>query len=269
MARNATGPVILTPLFLPKLEPDIPLETALIDALSRKRVGLRKGDVVAVASKVVSVCEGRIVPLNRVHVSSKARHLARRWRMDARLVQLVIQEAEEVLGGVEGFMLTIKNGILTANAGINLKNAPPGTAVLWPSSPDRSAEQIRRRLGRHFKTRIGVIIVDSRVTPMRLGTVGIAIGISGFIPIRDERGKADLYGRSVKVTQTNVADDLAASAHMLMGETVERAGAVIVRNSRIMLRTSFSSKVLRLGRSKCLITNSLGQTGAAHHRLLS
>jgi len=258
MARNATGPVTLTSLILPKLEPDIPLETALIDALSRNRVGLRKGDVVAVASKVVSVCEGRLVPLNRVHVSSKARHLARKWRMDARLVQLVIQEAEEVLGGVKGFMLTIKNGILTANAGIDLKNAPPGTAVLWPSSPDRSAEQIRRRLGRHFKTRIATMIVDSRVTPMRLGTVGIAIGISGFIPIRDERGKADLYGRSVKVTQSNVADDLAASAHMLMGETVERAGAVIVRNSQVLRRTSLNSAVLRLGRSKCLIASNLG-----------
>lgn len=259
MARNASGPVTLTPLFLPKLEPYNSLDRALIGALSRKRIDLREGDVVAVASKVVSLSEGRIVPLNRIRVYSKARQMARKLRMDARLAQLVIQEAEEILGGVKGFMLTTNNGILTANAGVDLKNAPPGTAMLWPSSPDKSAERIRGLLSRHYGTRIAVIIVDSRVTPMRFGTIGIAIGTSGFIPIRDERRNPDLYGRNVKVTQTNLADDLASSAHMLMGETIERVGAVIVRNSRIALRTSDDSKTLKLAKSKCLIANNLGK----------
>jgi coenzyme F420-0:L-glutamate ligase/coenzyme F420-1:gamma-L-glutamate ligase len=257
MARSATGSITLTPLILPKVKPHNSLPEIILAAIKRQGSLLKKGDILAVASKVVSTCEDRIVRLDRIRVSSRGRHLGHEWHLNSRLTQLIIREADEVLGGVNGFLLTTKTGILTANAGVDLKNTPLGTAILWPANPDRTALELRKYLENHFKVRIGVVIVDSRVTPMRLGTIGLAIGMSGFIPVGDQRGRADLYGRQVKVTQTNFADDIAASAHLLMGETVERIGAVIVQNAGVKLSTSTDSKMLGLQRAKCLIANNL------------
>ena len=94
------------------------------------------------------------------------------------------------------------------------------------------------------------------MTPLRLGTTGLAIGSSGFNPIRDDRGKIDLYNRTVKVTQTNLADDLAASAHLLMSERDERIGLVIVRNAPVQMRANVSSN-LKLAVKKCLVCSLL------------
>jgi coenzyme F420-0:L-glutamate ligase/coenzyme F420-1:gamma-L-glutamate ligase len=168
----------------------------------------------------------------------------------------VVDEADEIHGGVNGFLLTKKFGILTANAGVDVKNSPPGTATLWPANPDFSARLLRQSLEIKFGARIGVSIVDSRVTPLRLGTTGLSVGSSGFEAIKDDRGKIDLYGRTVKVTQTNVADDLAASAHLLMAERDERVGLVIIRNAPISMGAKASSRP-RLAARKCLIYSGL------------
>ncbi len=228
-------------------------------SLDNSGLSLRRGDVIAVASKIVSTCEGRIVKLRDVLVSSNAKRLARKWKMDRYLAAVVLSEADEILGGVPGFLLTIKNGTLTPNAGVDLKNSPPGTATLWPLDPDKSAQKLRSRLERRYTTRVGVEIVDSQVTPLRLGTVGLAIGVSGFLPVIDNRKGSDLFGRAIKVTQTNLADDLAATAHMLMGEGAERVGAVLIRGAGVVLNNSGRSKLVRLNRNKCLIGNRLGK----------
>jgi len=149
-------------------------------------------------------------------------------------------------------MSTVKNGIITANAGVDLKNSPAGTVTLWPRDPDATARRLRMHLERRYGVPLGVEIVDSRVTPLRLGTVGLAIGSSGFSPVRDERGALDLYGRRVRFTQLNLADDLAACAHLLMGETRTRTGAVLIRKAPIS-RSDDDSRVIRLSMEKCLI----------------
>ena len=197
--------------------------------------------------------------LRDVLVSSDAKRLACKWKMDRYLAAVVLSEADEILGGVPGFLLTIKNGTLTPNAGVDLKNSPQGTATLWPLDPDKSAQKLRSRLERKYTTRVGVEIVDSHVTPLRLGTVGLAIGVSGFLPVLDNRKTSDLFGRTIKVTQTNLADDLAATAHMLMGEGAERVGAVLIRGAGVVLNNSGRSKFARLNRNKCLIGNRLGK----------
>ena len=148
----------------------------------------------------------------------------------------------------------------TPNAGVDLKNSPPGTAILWPLDSDRSARTLRSQSGTQLHlTQVGVVIVDSHVTPLRLGTVGLAIGILGFLPVLDSRGKSDLLGRTIKVTQTNVADsDLAAMSHMLMGESAQRVGAVLIRGAPVTLNDSSSSKLAKLNRGKCLIGSRVG-----------
>ena len=238
---------------------DQDLSSVVATSLENSGLSLRRGDVIAVASKIVSTCEGRIVKLRDVRVSSNAKRLARKWKMNRYLAAVVLSEADEILGSVPGFLLTIKNGTLTPNAGVDLKNSPPGTATLWPLDPDKSAQKLRSRLERKYTTRVCVEIVDSHVTPLRLGTVGLAIGVSGFLPVLDSRKTPDLFGRTIKVTQTNLADDLAAVAHMLMGEGTERVGAVLIRGARVALNNSGRSKFARLNRNKCLIGSRLSK----------
>ncbi len=234
------------------------LSAILIRSLKDARMELKRGDVLAVASKVVSTCESRILRLAEVHASAATKRLAKRWEMNEDLVAVVMGEADEILGGINGFLLTEKNGVLTANAGVDLKNSPRGTAMLWPKDANNSARCLRNALERHFHTKVGVEIVDSRVTPLRLGTTGLALGVSGFRPVIDQRGRTDLYGRRVRVTQSNLADDVAAAAHILMGETRERVGAVIVRNAHT---TSYakrkSADLLKLSPEKCLIMGAI------------
>lgn len=229
----------------------------MAQAIEKKNLHLKNDDVVAVASKVVSLCEHRIVQLDDVRVSPAARRVAKRWHIDERLARIAMDEADWILGGLNGFLLTVKNGILTANAGVDLKNSPPGTASLWPENPDKSARTLRRFLERRQRISLGVEVVDSRVAPLRLGTIGLAIGVSGFAPVADERGKPDLYGRKVRVTQINVADDLAASAHLLMRETTERIGAVILRNAPVKFSGEFGSRRATLSMRRCLILSNI------------
>lgn len=250
-------PLTLIPVHFPIVRVGQELSSVVADSLAHEEVTLERGDVVAVASKVVSTCERRIVKLRDVRVSSTAKGLARKWKIDPYLAAVVLTEADEILGGVPGFLLTLKKGILTPNAGVDLKNSPPGMATLWPLEPDKSAQRLRARLERRYTTRVGVEIVDSHVTPLRLGTVGLAIGLSGFLAVLDCRRRLDLFGRPIKVTQTNVADDLAAMAHVLMGEAAERVGAVLIRGASVTLNNFGRSKLAKLNRDKCLIGSSL------------
>ena len=256
MARQQL-PLALIPIHFPIVRLGDNLAQVVSGCLDNEGLRLQHGDILTVASKIVSTCERRVIPLTDVSVSPRARRLANRWRIDERLAAVVIDEAEQILGGVNGFLLTVKNGILTPNAGVDLKNSSPGTATLWPINPDRSARQLRRNLERRYKTTIGVEIVDSHVTALRLGTVGLAIAVSGFVPIRDRRGIQDIFGRSIRVTQANVADDMAAAAHSLMGESAERVGAVLIRGAPVQACGRGNSGVIKLSAKKCLIANQL------------
>ena len=255
MSKKKTHPITLFPIKLPTVRLGQKLDSIVLRALQDYDFELRDRDVVCVASKIVSITERRIVQLKQTQVSERARVLADKYQMNIPLVQVVLDEADAVLGGVRGFLLTVRQGILTANAGVDLKNSPTGTAALWPAHPDRSASSLRASLERSADVRLGVVIVDSRVTPLRLGTTGLAIGLSGFQPVRDYRGKYDIYSRRVKVTLTNVADDLASSAHLLMGERDERIGLVVVRDAAISMGREWTS--VKLAPSKCLITSNL------------
>ena len=182
------------------------LATRFTEALSAARLNLRNGDIIAVASKVVSLAEGNIMSLRSVRPTALARKLGSKFRMLPEFAQVVLNEADAVYGGVPGVLLTLKNGNAAANSGVDRKNSPGDTFIPWPADPQRSAELIRRALYRKLRKRIGVVIVDSRVTPLRLGTTGLAIACSGFKPVRDSRGVKDLYGRRVLITLHSLAD---------------------------------------------------------------
>ena len=218
--------------------------------------GLKDGDIVIISSKVLATSQGRLKELSKVRPSSRAKRLATRAGLEPEFVELVLREADRVLGVSKGAILTIKDGLPCVNAGVDRSNVPPGYAALMPANPNRAAEEIRGAIARQTKARVAVIVVDSSVKPLRLGTVGQAIGVAGLEPVIDCRGELDLYGNPLKITFRAVADQLATAAQLVMGEAAERIPAAIMRGSKLEIveKVKRSPKV---SFDKCLFFSSL------------
>lgn len=187
------------------------------------------GDILVIAESPVATAEGRAVPLDRVIPSDRARELAGRYGMDPRLAEVVLGESDAIVGGVKGFLLALSQGTLLPNAGVDLSNTPPGTALPLPEDPDGSAIRIRRAIEERTGVRVAVIIADSRTHAMRLGCSSVAIGCAGIRAVIDERGRKDLYGHALEVTQRAVADNIASAAVLVMGEADESIPCALVR----------------------------------------
>ena len=218
---------------LPMVESGDDLAALLEVALRRLPVTLDDGDVLVVAQKIVSKAEGRLIPLASVTPGERAIALAKETDKDPRLVQLVLDESTEVMRTRPGVLLVRHRlGNVGAHAGIdqsNVDHAGGECALLLPEDPDRSAAALRSALAARTGARLGIIIADSMNRAWRLGTVGGAIGCAGLTVLDDLRGTSDLYGRELKVTLINRADSLAATACLLMGESVQRTPAVLIK----------------------------------------
>jgi coenzyme F420-0:L-glutamate ligase len=228
-------PLIVIPVSAPVQQSSFDLSAVVSAAIRAEGETLQDGDVVAVSSKYTAISEGRIVTLGDIVVTPEAEDIAARYHMNPRIAQLVIQEADHVFGGIHGFLLTFKDGILSPNAGIDRSNIPNGYAVLFPEYPYRSAEALRQALCAEFGVNIGLILTDSWLMPGRLGTTGVALATAGFYPIQDERGKIDLFGNPMQVTQRGIADTICAAAQLVMGERDEATPIAIVRNTGVAL----------------------------------
>jgi coenzyme F420-0:L-glutamate ligase len=227
--------LIVIPIEAPVKEAAFDLYGILETSIATAGEELEGGDVLAVSSKYAAISEGRVVALDSIVITPEAQKLADQYRMTPTIAQLVLQEADHIFGGIEGFLLTHKDGIISPNAGLDRSNIPSGYAVLFPESPYQTAANIRRELRQRQGVDIGVILTDSWLMPGRLGTSGVALATAGFAPIQDERGKADLFGNPMRVTQRGVADSISVCAQMVMGERDEAIPIAIVRNSGVEL----------------------------------
>jgi len=216
-------------------QPSFDIATTILDAVRKNRQKVKTGDILIISSKFVSMSENRIVDLAKVRVKKEGKELADSLGMDPSLAQLVVDEADTVFSGVEGFALAIKNGVVAPNAGIDRSNVFHGYAILYPKNPYLSAEKIRKKVLEKTGRKIGVVLSDSRLMPTRIGTTGIALAIAGFEPVKDERGRKDLFGNVLRVTQRALADDLCSAAQLLMGEADEGVPVVIARNTGIKI----------------------------------
>src|SRR2546428_10951248 len=211
------------------LKPGDSLQESIADALRISRIRPHNGDIIAVASKVVAIVEGNMVRLSGVRPSTKARVLARRYGMDPEFVQVVLNESDKVYSGVRGALLTLKDGDAVANAGADQKNAPHGYAVLWPRDSDKASRRLCAQMERRYGKKLGILIVDSRVTPLRLGTIGLALGCAGFAPVRDLRGSVDLHDRRARETVPTVAGGVGGGAHVAIGGVNRETPLFLVR----------------------------------------
>jgi coenzyme F420-0:L-glutamate ligase/coenzyme F420-1:gamma-L-glutamate ligase len=178
---------------------------------------LADGDVLAVAHKVVSKAEGRVRLLEEVEPGERALALAAEHDKDARLVQAVLDESEEVLRAERGVLVCVtRHGLVCANAGVDQSNATTGGGelVLLPDDPDASAAALRDGIERERGVRPAVVISDSFGRAWRLGQTDVAIGAAGIAPLEDWVGRPDGFGRELRVTSIAVADAVAAAADL-------------------------------------------------------
>ena len=205
----------------------------LFETLISAKYEFKDGDILVLSSKFVSMSEGSIVDLLKIRPSSKAKNLAKNYQMNPSFVEVVIRESDVIFGGLPGFLLTIKNGILAPNAGIDKSNIPSNYVICLPIDPFISAENLRMEFLIRSGIKVGIVISDSRLMPTRIGTTGVAIGCSGIEPVEDQRGKKDLFGHIMKFTLKATADALATIGTFVMGESNEAVPLVVIRGSNI------------------------------------
>lgn len=208
-------------------------------------LALRKGDVLVLAQKIVSKAEGRMVEIATVKPSPRAIELAAEVQKDPRLVELILSESVRVVRSRPNVLIVEHRlGFVMANAGIDQSNVAPQDgverALLLPNDPDASAEALRARLGA-----TALMIIDSFGRPWRRGTTGVAIGSAGLPAMLDLRGNPDLFGRTLMVTISAFADELAAAASLVMGQADEAQPVVLVRGLSWKLPATNAAELVR------------------------
>ena len=230
-----TSTVTLIPLRGIKLvEPGDDLGAIAASAFAANGIVPEDDDVLVVAQKIVSKAEGRYVDVTTVEPSQRAIALARDLDKDPRFVEVVLSESKRVVRHRPGLLIVEHRlGFVMANAGIDHSNVAAEDCdeqvLLLPEDPDGSARALREHLVGAFGARIAVIISDSFGRPWRKGTIGVALGAAGLPALIDMRGRPDMFGRALQVTETGFADEIAAAAGLLMGQADEALPMVLVR----------------------------------------
>jgi len=222
---------------IPLIRPGDDLAQTVVDGLRKAQLTLQDGDVVIFAQKVVSKCEGRLVRLNDITPSRRAIDIAKVTGHDPRLDQIILDESTEVIKMRPGLLIVEqRSGFVCANAGVDRSNIEPddGAIVvsLLPLDSDASALRLREQIQKLTGTHIAVLIIDTHGRVFRDGVVGVSIGVSGMKALRDARGEEDLFGFQLQHTIIAPADEIAAGASMLMGQSGEGRPVVVVRGAR-------------------------------------
>lgn len=212
------------------------LADILLSSLASTNIELQNDDILVLAQKIVSKAEGRMRNLAEVSPSPRAVELAQQTQKDARVVELMLEESNEILRTrIGAIIVEHRLGFVCANAGIDHSNVTghgnekEEHVLLLPENPDESARRLREEIRRRTGINIGVMIIDSHGRAWRNGTVGICIGLSGIPAVMDERGWKDLFGYTLQVTVVGIADELAAAASLMMGQAAEGTPVVHVR----------------------------------------
>ncbi len=193
------------------------------------------GDVVAVSSTIVSRAEGRVRKLDSYTPSREAVEIAEKLGEEARFVQAVLEESEEILISHPFLLVKAKFGNVCVNAGVDRSNVEDGFVLLPPENPDLSARKLRDAIKEISGCEVGVILTDTNGRCFRKGVTGFAIGCSGVNPLKNWIGKRDLFGKRLTKTSECVADEIAAFATLLRGEVDYSVPAVVFRGVKNLL----------------------------------
>ncbi len=217
----------------------------ICQACSRLEMSLDEDDIVVIAHKIVSKAEGRMVRLDAIQPSAQALELSGKLGKDPSLVEVILSESRRIIRTGGGTIIVeTHHGFVCANAGVDLSNVGLGQVALLPRDPDRSAKKIREEIRELTGASPAVIVSDSFGRPWRIGTVDVALGVSGMKPIKDYRGKNDRYGYELRASVSAVADELASAAELVMGK---RGGVpvAVIRGYKIEKEEGSAQELVR------------------------
>ena len=213
---------------LPEIHPADDLARRIAEAAEAAVAGLRGGEVLVVAQKVVSKAEGRLLRVGEIIPTERAVEFAARTGKDPRLVQLILDESAEVLRvGREVLIVRTRQGFVCANAGIDQSNVPEGLVSLLPHDPDGSARALRHGVAERLGVAPAVIVSDSFGRAWRIGQLDVALGCAGLAPLHDRRSERDAQGRELTATIDAVADAAAAAAQLVRHKAGGEAVVVV------------------------------------------
>ncbi|TFG26175.1 coenzyme F420-0:L-glutamate ligase [Candidatus Thorarchaeota archaeon] len=213
----------------PIVKPHDNLVKLILEAEKNSKRRLKDGDIIVIASKIVSVSESRVVNSEVVAPSLKAREIASKNGFDPIHVELAIRESTEIIQ-TDGVLITETHSGLVCNfSGVDKSNAPEGKYILLPEDPDASAQRLQDALSKATGKKLAIIISDTQGRPWRNGSLNVAIGCAGIAPFKYNKGKRDLYGRVLKRSTVCQIDEIAMLAEPLLGQAGQRTPVVIVR----------------------------------------
>ena len=220
---------------LPWIQPGDDLATLIVEKLRGAGEALQPGDILVFAQKVVSKAEGRLVRLAEVTPSAEAQRVAEIVGKEARSVQVILDDSREVVRMRRGLLVVEQqSGWVCANAGVDRSNVQLGedgddVLCLLPADADASAEALRQRFAELTGVTPAIVISDSHGRAWRIGTTGVCIGCAGLPPVWDQRGLHDLFGYELHSSEECIADELAAAASLIMGQSNEGQPVVVIR----------------------------------------
>jgi coenzyme F420-0:L-glutamate ligase/coenzyme F420-1:gamma-L-glutamate ligase len=209
------------------------LAEKLLESMAEHHAAFESGDILVVKHKVVSKVEGRLVDLAAVKPSAASVAWAKKYRLNARVIELALRESRTIIRRKNGVLITeTRHGFICANSGVDVSNVDGGRhALLLPTNPDRSARDLHRELKKRTALSIPVLITDSFGRPWREGLVDFCIGIAGMKALRDDRGRRDPHGYKLQASLEAVADELACAAALVCGK-LNRTPACLIRGFR-------------------------------------
>jgi coenzyme F420-0:L-glutamate ligase/coenzyme F420-1:gamma-L-glutamate ligase len=216
---------------LPLSKKDDNIGQLIARAIKKQGIQLQERDIIVVTHVFVSKAEGNVVNLDVVVPSERAFEIAKQTNKDPALVEVILREAKEIVRvGPNSIITETKSGTISANSGVDQSNVlGERNVVPLPRDPNKSAQSIKVEIKQLTGVDVAVIISDTHGRPFRMGEINVAIGVAGIKPIRDRRGEKDLFGYTLRVKQTAIADELASAAELVMGQANEGIPAAIIR----------------------------------------
>ncbi len=213
-----------------EIKPGDSLPEKILQSLRQLNVVFESGDILVVKHKIVSKAEGRIVDLATIKPSAGSVAWAKKYDLDARVIELALSESRRVIRRQNGVLITeTQRGFICANSGVDVSNVDGGRhALLLPADPDRAARKLHRELNKRTALAIPVLITDTFGRPWREGLVDFCIGLAGMKALRDDRGRHDPHGYKLQASVEGIVDELACAAALVCGK-LNRTPACIIR----------------------------------------
>jgi len=229
------------------INPKVKLLNTLLQSLKNNNQIIKNGDIIVIAQKIISKNEGRTISLKNILPSSRSLELAKKTNKDPRIVELIIKESRKIVRVFNNTIITeTQHGFICANSGIDQSNVSKSKnlVLLLPRDPDKSANKIKKEIYEKTRKNIAVLITDTFGRPFRMGQTNIAIGIAGINALKNYKGKRDMFGKILQVTEIAIVDEIAGAAELVMGKT-EGIPIAIVRNLPYSKSNSSIKKIIR------------------------